>query len=243
MKDYIDFLKKYVSNYDKKDKGIKVKYEHSLNVYKNAKEFIKEHDFSKQDEKLILFIALFHDIGRFEQIKIYETMQDSKSIDHGELGCEVLKNENLLKDFSEEEQNIILISIANHNKKEIKDGLSDRELLHLKIIRDLDKLDIYRIYFKYYYRDYDGSEIENEFFEKIMNNGKIEYDDVFTTTDFNILKLTWLYDINYPYIMKKIYDKGYVWKLLSDLPSNGDGRSEIIGKKIIDYVNSYIENS
>lgn len=35
--------------------------------------------------------------------------------------------------------------IANHNRYAIEDGLSERSLLHAKIIRDADKLDNYRV--------------------------------------------------------------------------------------------------
>ncbi|MBO5141416.1 MAG: hypothetical protein J6C46_00165, partial [Clostridia bacterium] len=35
--------------------------------------------------------------------------------------------------------NVIKKAIENHNKKQIEEGLSDKELLHAKIIRDADK--------------------------------------------------------------------------------------------------------
>ena len=49
------------------------------------------------------------------------------------------------KIFTEQYDCIIYKAINNHNKFEIERGLSERELLHCKIIRDADKLDIFRV--------------------------------------------------------------------------------------------------
>lgn len=234
MKEYIKFFKNYVKRYDSKEKGIRVKYEHSLRVYKNGVDFIRENDFDENDNKLIKFIALFHDIGRFEQIKRYGTMDDSVSIDHGKLGCEIILEENLLEKFNEEEKEIILKSILNHNKKVIGDGLSDRQLFHTKVIRDMDKIDIYRVYFKHYPREYDDSEIKDDLYEKIMNNGTINYTEVSTTTDFILLKLCWVYDLNFPFSLRRIKESNYIEMLYDNIPDNE--KKENIKEKINSFI-------
>ena len=43
---------------------------------------------------------MLHDIGRFEQIKRYGTFNDSKSVDHGEFGADLLfKEQRLIEDY------------------------------------------------------------------------------------------------------------------------------------------------
>ena len=45
---------------------------------------------------LALLCALFHDIGRFEQLKQYDTFLDHKSVDHASLSCRVLRENHVL---------------------------------------------------------------------------------------------------------------------------------------------------
>lgn len=42
---------------------------------------------SESDRELAYLCAVYHDIGRFEQLKRYHTFLDYKSIDHAQLGC------------------------------------------------------------------------------------------------------------------------------------------------------------
>ena len=50
-----------------------------------------EHNLNleKEDIKLAELIGLLHDIGRFEQLKRFNTFVDKKSINHGEFGGEI----------------------------------------------------------------------------------------------------------------------------------------------------------
>ena len=72
-------------------------------------------------------MGMLHDIGRFEQVKRYGTFVDSESIDHAELGITILFEEGLLTqfgDFTPEEQELLKVSIENHNKYRIPEGMS-----------------------------------------------------------------------------------------------------------------------
>ncbi len=53
-------------------------------------------DLQPSDLYLAEVMALFHDIGRFEQYACYHTFADRHSVNHTELGVEVLQRENLL---------------------------------------------------------------------------------------------------------------------------------------------------
>ncbi len=56
----------------------------------------------------------------------------------------MLFEENLIKNFIEDDKYdyIIKTAVLNHNKGKIDEGLSEKEMLFSKIIRDADKLDI-----------------------------------------------------------------------------------------------------
>lgn len=137
-------LKKYIKNYDTSDPDINYKYYHSYRVMENSSVLAEALNLSEQDKKIALIIGLYHDIGRFEQDKLYDTYNDIKKFDHADYGVKVLFEQNLIKQIPVEEKyyRIIEKGVKNHNKYKIEEGLSEQELLHAKIIRDADKIDI-----------------------------------------------------------------------------------------------------
>ena len=218
MQKYIYFFEKYVKNFDINIKDIKIKYEHSFKVYQNAVMFTRNHDYSNRDNLIIQFIALFHDLGRFEQIKRHNTFNDTISFDHAQFGCNLLLNQNQLDEFTEEEKNIILKAVFNHNKTSIEKNLTERQLFHSKIIRDMDKLDIYRVYFKYY--DKPGEKILNikpKLYNTIINNKHINYDDVKENIDYVLIKISWVSDFNFEYTKNKVIEYNYINKLFDKI--------------------------
>ena len=144
MKDIFKVFDDYVNNYDLNNKDIKLKYNHSYRVMKLSEKYSKLLGYSDEDIKIATIIGLFHDIGRFEQLKVYKTYDDSKSINHALLGSKILFEENLIEKITDnkDDYEIIKFAIENHNKLEIEKTNNKRALMHAKLIRDTDKLDI-----------------------------------------------------------------------------------------------------
>lgn len=137
-------LETYIKNYDMNDPDIKYKYNHSYRVMKNSEFLANKLNLSEIDKKLAKIIGLYHDIGRFEQDKRYNSFNDSKQFDHADYGVEILFKQNIIKQIPIEEKyyHIIEKSIKNHNKYQIEENLTKEEMQHAKIIRDADKIDI-----------------------------------------------------------------------------------------------------
>ena len=85
-KEFLD----YTSQFDKKNKNIERKIGHSLRVMEISTRISKTLNLDQEEEQIASLIGLLHDIGRFKQYSQYQTFQDSKSIDHGKLGVEIL---------------------------------------------------------------------------------------------------------------------------------------------------------
>ena len=83
---------------------------------------------------------------KIEQLKRYHTFLDYKSIDHAQLGCEILRQGNFLDELSAREREQVLTAIGNHNRLAIEDGLDEKTLIFAKLIRDADKCDIFRVF-------------------------------------------------------------------------------------------------
>ena len=137
-------FKKYVSNYDITQKPIERKKFHTLRVEKICEDIAKKYGMSEEDIKLAKLIGVLHDIARFEQHRIYNTYNDVISIDHGDFGVSILKKDNYIRKYIEDNKydNIIFKAIKYHNKYAIGEDVKDKEKVFCEIIRDADKLDI-----------------------------------------------------------------------------------------------------
>ena len=140
-------FKKFLNKYnDKHELGFDLKVVHTYHVVDNAKTIATNLNLSEEDVNLAELIALLHDIGRFEELNFLKKF-DSVGFDHASYGVKMLFDENLIRDFIEDNRydDIIRVAIDNHSRLAIQDGLDERSLLHSKIIRDADKLDNFRV--------------------------------------------------------------------------------------------------
>ena len=133
---------KYTQNYDLSDENIERKQKHSLRVMRISEQIAENMGLNKEEITLAALIGLLHDIARFEQYTQYKTFRDIDSIDHGDYGAKILEKD--IRKYIVEPQydEIIIKAVKNHNKYKIEEGLSDKEELFSKIIRDADKIDI-----------------------------------------------------------------------------------------------------
>ena len=134
----------YLKDYDCHNDKIRLKIVHTYGVVKESTDISARMRLSEEDTTLAKMIALLHDIGRFEQLKRFDSFLPD-TMDHAAYGVKILFNndngENLIRRFVPESDfdEIIRISIAKHSDFKL-DGISDaRTLLHAKIIRDADK--------------------------------------------------------------------------------------------------------
>ena len=139
-------------------------------------------------------IGLLHDIGRFEQLKRFDSFDD-KLIDHAVFGVNYLFEDGHIRDFikTKKYDSIIKEAILNHNLIEINDGLSDRELLFAKMIRDMDKTDIYfqiAVKIKHSFIEKPSDIV----LEKFNNKECISHDIVKTDSDRVINTLSFLFN-------------------------------------------------
>lgn len=136
----------YAGRYDRSNGKIELKIVHTLAVADVMDRLTEALQLSGRQRRLAHICAVFHDIGRFEQVRRYDTFLDHLSVDHAELGCEVLEQEKLLRELPEMEQRMVLTAIRNHNRFQIEEGLEGETLLLCKLIRDADKCDIFRVF-------------------------------------------------------------------------------------------------
>ncbi len=214
-------FKEYVKNYNPEDERVKLKIAHIERVSQIAKKIAEGLNLNEEDVALAELIGLLHDIGRFEQIKRYQTFEDLKSINHGEYGAEILFENGLIRKFIDTDKfdKIIRLAVINHNRSVVQEDLSERELLHAKIIRDADKIDIFYVLLiekpeiVWESKDLLNDTITDEIYREFLEDKKIDYKKRKTGADILVSHFAYIYDINFKQSFKIIDEKNYLEKL------------------------------
>lgn len=249
-----DRFMEYTETFKDKDgliqKNYNLKIIHTYNVCKIIIEIGKSIGLNEADLNISEVIGLFHDLGRFEQFLKYNTFADNKSIDHSMLAVKIINENNLLDKLDEDIKELILKSILNHNKININHEKNKKILLFSKLIRDADKLDIYRIVNDYYDKKNiekndaimlelkDINEYSEDIFNTVMSGNVARYENLKFSNDLKILQLSWIYDINFYYSFKLIKEKKYLTSIYNTLPKAK--KIKILFDKIKSYLNEII---
>ena len=242
----------YVKKYDLNDKLISVKYSHTFRVADNSEKIAKSLGLNQEQIYIAYIIGLLHDIGRFYQATTYKTFKDLGTIDHANLGVEILKNNDYIHEYVENDkyEDIILNSIYFHNKFELPkdDKYSDIENTFFKIIRDADKIDIYNILSNTDYavneNKFDISDVSEKVLKSLKNHSLINRKDEKTQSDSMITIIAMVYDIYYPCSYRFLLNSGYVSKYVNKIlkPLNDISKNSLIkiDKDILEYIKNKV---
>lgn len=139
----------YTSAYDPHNPRIALKVDHTYRVAELCERIARGLELPDSEVDLAWLLGMLHDIGRFEQVRRYDTFSDAQSISHAQLGAELLFSEHELADpllaaFVDGDANCELIrtAVALHSDYRLPTCLDERTLMHCNIVRDADKLDI-----------------------------------------------------------------------------------------------------
>jgi HD superfamily phosphohydrolase YqeK len=229
--------------------NIKLKEDHSKRVCDEILFLAEELKLGENKRLLAETIGLLHDVGRFPQFVKYRTYHDPRSINHCLLAVSVLKEHKVLDVLEPAEKQIILNAIEYHGLKQLPENLDDDTLLFCRLIRDADKLDIYRVVIQAYTQqrdDPDNFKFEMELpdepicspdiIQAILNGEHIDYAKLRTWNDMKLINLAWLYDVNFIPTLKRIKQRRAIETIIELLPDTPDIR------KVRDKVLSYIED-
>lgn len=139
-------FEKYLNSYDRDNGKVRLKIIHTYGVVHDMTEICKRMQLSDEDTELARIIALLHDIGRFEQLKRFDSFEPT-TMDHAAYGVQVLFEEGMIRQFVPEStwDDIIHTAIARHSDFKLEGSQIHSPLLHARLIRDADKLDNCRV--------------------------------------------------------------------------------------------------
>lgn len=245
-------FEEYLNNYENHDDpSFKLKIIHTYHVVDNATQISKTMNLSNEDIELAQLIAYFHDIGRFEELRIFKDFVSVRN-DHALFGSKVLFEKGLIREFIADDSydHIIKKAIENHNKLNIEEGLTKEELLHAKIIRDADKLDNFRVFktetiealFPGKFKsvdDFNNSIISDNVYSAIVEHKCVDIHDRVYPLDYWLCILAFIFDINFKETFSIIEKEKYVDALLNRFTYNNEDtkrKMENIRSTIFDYL-------
>ena len=240
MEDWVNSLNKwYNSYYDSftglsvnQKKNFNIKKEHSLRVADLSVQLAGKLEFSIEEQKLVYFIGLFHDIGRYRQLVDFNTFNDAKSVDHAEYSIQILKEQKVLEKFDIENEELIFTAILNHNKLKLPQKLSEHEIKFARLIRDADKIDILKVLTEYYsnrnatpnhtltWELPKGTSVSSIVSKEILDGKLVSKENVISEIDVKIMQMSWVYDFNYRPSFEYLLKKRFLEIIYSTLPKN-----------------------
>jgi hypothetical protein len=225
-----EFCKTFYLEDTKEQLNITLKEEHTRHVCENILAVSRGESLGADEMLIAETIALFHDIGRFPQYAQYRTFKDSDSVNHGLLGAKTLLEQKVLDRLPAREREIIVDAVKFHNAFAIANIADADKILFLKLIRDADKLDIWRVFLDFYESSDEekpeavGLGLEDvpaysgEILSLIRNREIISLSRLKTLNDFKLLQLSWIFDLNFAASFMMLVERDYINRIAATLP-------------------------
>lgn len=242
-------FEEYTSHYDISNPKVDLKVKHTYRVAEIALEIAKDIGLSQDDCDEAWLLGMLHDVGRFEQIKRYNTFFDSKSVSHALLGVNILFDEGRIRDYidDESEDEILKKAISYHSDFEIPEDLTDRERMFCNILRDADKVDILRVQVDTPLEDiYDVTtkELKESTVTKEVMDAFFEESTVLrslkrTAVDHIVGHISLIYGLVYKKSVQIVKEQNYISLLLNFESDNSVTKGQF--DKVREYMNKYLD--
>lgn len=225
----------YVAAYDATNPRIALKVEHTLHVMELCERIARETGFTPAGVDLAWLCGMLHDIGRFEQLRRWDTFSDAASTNHAALGVEVLFGSedhgsgagatdiiHRFIDSNDELEEVIRAAVGFHSDYRLPEDLDVRTRALCDVVRDADKLDILRV------ASTDtvetvlnatedellasavSSAIEDAFFE----HHTAHYSERVTPVDYLVNLACFAFELVYPASLEIADEQGYLYRAL-----------------------------
>lgn len=221
-------FEEYLNEYNRQDDKIHLKIVHTYGVVDCAEEICRRMKLSDEDVQLAKIIALLHDIGRFEQLKRFNSFEPG-TMSHAHYGVEILFGpEKMIRRFVPDSSfdELICTAIEKHSDFQLEGVTDTKILLHARLIRDADKLDNCRVKLE------ESMETLLDVDEKTVGEGKISdrvwqscmeqkpvlSSDRITKVDYWVSYVAQYFDINFPQTFQIMKEHDYIKKIVDRIP-------------------------
>ena len=207
---------------------MELKAAHTMRVLENTSLIAQEEHFPPETARACHLAALFHDISRFDQYRLWGTFRDRESCDHAELSAFLLRKAGILD--HEPAAKAILGAIALHNRRDLPEGPDDLERTAACAVRDADRLDIMRI-IDLHLSAKNGADPDvivpvpddNALFslsviDSVMRRASAGYAEIRSANDFRLVVAGWFYLMRFGASRRLAAARGHARRLVEKLP-------------------------
>jgi len=226
------YVREYTSGDADVRRNLLLKESHTRRVCREALAIGKALGLSAPDLRIVEVIVLLHDVGRFEQYTRYRTFADSRSENHAKLTLKILRRRRVLERFHPRTREIIRRAILYHNLPAVPPVRESRIRFFARILRDADKLDIWKLVINYYYAPEgrknhaisiglpDTPDINPLVYEDLLTGRIVNSKHMRNLNDFKLLQLGWVLDVNFVPTLKAVRRRRYLEKIRGVLPAS-----------------------
>ena len=274
-------FQEYTDRYDSTNPKIKLKIDHTYRVANLCEQIAQSLELSAAEVDLAWLSGMLHDVGRFEQLRRYNTFSDAQSIDHARFAVEMLYDEGLIADYVPEISTTELvadartwrsmggadesptaqsedmplsdilqtlrIAIGEHSAYRIQKGLDERTRMFCQILRDADKVDIFRVIcdtpmeevYGFQTKDILRSAITPEVMQAFYEHHAVLRKLKKCPADYIVAHGSLTFELVYPESLRIAKEQGYLKQMMSFQSENPD-TAEIFEDLLKD-LNGYLE--
>ena len=204
------------------------KITHTRDVAKNSLYLAEALHFNEYDETLAWVIGYLHDFARFGQAIITHTFKDSDRYNHAHIGAKLLFRYGMIediignyKDINAEDKIVMEKAVYHHGDLELPPDLTPREKLFCEIIRDADKIDIFKTIVTTGYEVMYGAnreevaktDISPEIEEAFYNRKTVDYKKRKTLADFLLAHQALFFGLKLKAAKQKAIEDGFLQQL------------------------------
>ena len=273
-------FQEYTDRYDSANPKIKLKIDHTYRVADLCEQIAQSLELSAAEVDLAWLSGMLHDVGRFEQLRRYNTFSDAQSFDHARFAVELLYDEGLIADYVPEISTTELvadartwrsmgganesptaqsedmplsdilqtlrIAIGEHSAYRIQKGLDERTRMFCQILRDADKVDIFRVIcdtpmeevYGFQTKDILRSAITPEVMQAFYEHHAVLRKLKKCPADYIVAHGSLTFELVYPESLRIAKEQGYLKQMMSFQSENPDTAEifEDLRKDLNDYL-------
>lgn len=233
----------YLAPFDTQDPRIALKVNHTYRVADLCAEIARDAGFTEAGCDLAWLCGLLHDLGRFEQLRGWNTFSDRASVSHAPLAESILfEDARMLAELGADERalthnraygsirafvedaqadELIRAAVGLHSLHALPDTLSARARAICSVVRDADKIDILRVACTDTAETVIGatedellaSEVSPAAEDAFFEHRCVPYDEATTPADHVVGLACFAFELVYPKSLEVMDDQGYLYEL------------------------------
>jgi len=251
LQSFRDWFQRHVATFREPDPAhqrcLDLKAEHTGHVCAAMNRITSDLGLPENDCRMASTTALFHDIGRFPQYQRYRTFRDPDSANHAKLSLWELNRHRVLHGLDAGERRLISRAIYFHNRLRLPENLDANTLLHCRLIRDADKVDILRVMLEHFQMEEsrqnpvislgleNNSGVRDEVFRCLFNKQPMSYTMLQTANELKMLQMSWVFDINFRPTFAILKERNSIGQLAATMPDTPRHR------QALDFIQNHIE--